>query len=241
MNIVGRTTHYWLKNSVIRFAHTKNCSLHFLCFLLCFLLKYIEIKEIVFYLYKTNNKEIWLSKSCSAPEIHVSLLYYGDLRSEKLLYMSTPHPLGFVLLLVSPLILSLFFISSSLPAPLSSSSSFSSSLSFPFSSTSSSYSYSSSSSSPSSSSFLFLLYRPFFVLLYSSFSPHCIIKFFLSHRYPYFSFPFYPTFTTHTFLSARQENFERVQKIIFWSFSCQCRHATKQDFWRINILPCHRV
>ena len=40
MNIMGKTFSIWLKISIVCFAHTKNCSLYFLCFLLCFLLKY---------------------------------------------------------------------------------------------------------------------------------------------------------------------------------------------------------
>ena len=39
-----------------------------------------QIKEIVFFVCKMNNKVIWLNKSGSAHEIHVSWLYYGDIK-----------------------------------------------------------------------------------------------------------------------------------------------------------------
>ena len=39
-----------------------------------------EIKGIIFGVCKTNNKEIWQNKSGFAHEIHVSWLYYGDIK-----------------------------------------------------------------------------------------------------------------------------------------------------------------
>ena len=39
-----------------------------------------QIKRIVFCVCKINNKVIWFNKSYSAHEIHVSWLYYGDIK-----------------------------------------------------------------------------------------------------------------------------------------------------------------
>ena len=54
-------------------------------------MKYKEIKGTVFDVCKTNDKEIWLSKSDSAHKIHVSWLYYGDIKiRDTFVYEYTP-------------------------------------------------------------------------------------------------------------------------------------------------------
>ena len=58
MNFMGKITYIWLNFVIVRFAHTKKCSLYFLCFLLCFLLKYKEIKGKVFGVCKTKHKQV---------------------------------------------------------------------------------------------------------------------------------------------------------------------------------------
>ena len=58
INFRGRTTFTWSNFFIVRFAHTKKCYFYFLCFLLCFSLKYKEIKRNVFDACKTNGKKI---------------------------------------------------------------------------------------------------------------------------------------------------------------------------------------
>jgi len=91
MNFMGKTTFVWSNFFIVRFAYTKNCSLYFLCFLLCFCLKYLEIQGKVFVACKANDKEIWPIKCGFASEIQVSWLSYGDIKIwDTFLYEYTP-------------------------------------------------------------------------------------------------------------------------------------------------------
>ena len=80
LNFRGRTTFMSSNFFVICFAHHKNCPFNLLVFWKWTEKKTKEIKEAVYGACKTNNKEIWPNKSGFACKIHVSWLYFGDIK-----------------------------------------------------------------------------------------------------------------------------------------------------------------
>ena len=89
--------HFYLNFSIVHFAHFKNFPFIFLVFSRETEEKRKEIKGTVFGVCKTNRKKIWQSKSISALEIHVSWLYYADIRiRDTFVYEYTPMPGGFL-------------------------------------------------------------------------------------------------------------------------------------------------
>ena len=77
MNITGKTTFIWSKLYIVRLAHSKNCSLNFLCYFLVFFLNTKKFRRK----FLTHAKPITqLNNIGSAPESHVSWQNYGEIK-----------------------------------------------------------------------------------------------------------------------------------------------------------------